>query len=136
MKTLPRKLLIRVGGYMGPSYSVELRGGKLRYEATKARYAEPRSEFIIPTEKQWTQFRSVLDSIRVWQWLSDYPNPGVCDGTNWRAEVVYDDAEVVSHGDNNYPNAGGQPSGTPGGTREFRRLTKAVRALLGGRDFE
>ena len=131
----PKTLRISVGGYTGSSYSVELCDGKLRYEATEYGHANPRSEVIAPTEEQWAQFRSALDSCRVWQWQPDYPNPGVTDGTRWEVEVVYDDAALLSHGDNNYPKAGGKPSGDAEGSREFSRLMRAVRALLGGRPF-
>jgi hypothetical protein len=132
----PKTLRIAVGGYTGPSYSVELCDGKLRYEAREYGYANPRSESIAPTEEQWAQFRSALDSGRVWQWQPDYPNPGAVDGTQWSIEVAYEDATVLSHGDNSYPKANGKPSGNPDGTREFNRLMRAVRALLGGRRFE
>jgi hypothetical protein len=131
----PKTLRISVGGYTGPSYSVELCAGKLRYIATEYGHTNPRSEFIAPTEEQWSQFRAALDSCRVWQWRPHYPNPGVEDGTLWSIEVAYEDATVLSHGDNSYPKANGKPSENPDGSRVFNRLMKAVQALLGGRPF-
>jgi hypothetical protein len=44
---------------------------------------------IKPTEKAWQAFRTTLDALNVWCWRADYPNQGVCDGTNWSVEIVY-----------------------------------------------
>lgn len=136
MSMRPKRLLITIGGYMGPSYSVELSGEGLRYEVYDQGYANPRAEVITPSDEAWTAFRAALDSIRVWRWHKDYPNPGVVDGTQWSVEIVYDDVQLTSGGDNRYPTASGAPSQGFEDTPTFRRLIKAVRTLIGGREFE
>lgn len=131
----PNRLLISTGRFMGASFSVELRGARVQYRVADPGYGEPDGELLTPTDEQWRAFRRALESIGVWQWRDTYPNPRVCDGTRWRVEIAYDDAEVVSRGDNNYPRADGSPSENPEPTEQFRRLTGAVSALTGGRRF-
>ena len=76
-----------------------------------------------------------LDSIGVWAWKEDYPNPGVLDGTSWRLEIAYEDTQLSSHGINNYPKTNGTPCDSPDPTYKFRELLKAVRSLIGGLEF-
>jgi hypothetical protein len=135
MTTQPMQLSIGIGGFMGPSYSVELAEGRLRYQATGSGYADLRTEWIEPAAAQWSAFRDGLDAIGIWKWQPEYPNPGVCDGTQWQVEIVYADAMVRSHGDNNYPEADGTASGDPDSTPAFGTLMEHVRLLLGGREF-
>jgi hypothetical protein len=131
----PRGLHIRVGGYPGPWYSVELLGEVLRYEA-KGRADLPTDvELFEPTERQWQEFAAALDALGVWRWRANYPNPGVMDGTSWSIDIDYGRVAIRAGGDNNYPAAGGAPSGKPEPTREFRGLLTAVRNLIGGRPF-
>ena len=86
---------------------------------------------VEPTDEQWRAFRQILDKINVWQWQAHYPNPGVCDGTNWSFEVAYSDHALDTGGDNNYPDAHGEPTNLLDQTRTFDRLLRAITRLAG-----
>ena len=114
-KTLPKRLCIGIGGHFGPSYSVTLeKGGRLTYtywsgERSSSREPEVQHEEIQPTKEGWQAFRRALDELNVWGWQADYPNPGVCDGTGWSAEIVYPDKQIKSSGSNCFPDHNGTP---------------------------
>jgi len=38
---------------------------------------------VTPTDQQWREFRRALDNVSIWQWRTNYPEPGFCDGTQW-----------------------------------------------------
>ena len=120
-----------VGGYFGPSYSVEFTDQTLIYMARSDGFPDPASPRVEPTAEQWRAFRRALDKINVWQWQAHYPNPGVCDGTGWSFEVAYSDHALDSGGDNNYPDAQGDPTNSPEETKTFDRLLRAIRKLTG-----
>lgn len=130
MKMRPKHLFINIGGFLGPSYSVELCDSGVVYKTNKTG-----TKLITPKEKQWKDFRVALDSIGVWVWKKDYPNPGVMDGTYWSLKIAYEDTKVSSHGDNNYPRADGTPCNSPDFTDKFNELLKVVQALIGGLEF-
>ena len=90
---------------------------------------------VEPTDEQWRAFRRTLDYINVWQWQAHYPNPGVCDGTNWSFEVAYSDHALDTGGDNNYPDAQGEPTNLLDQTKTFDRLLRAF-TRLAGRTFQ
>ncbi|GIW40801.1 MAG: hypothetical protein KatS3mg076_1378 [Candidatus Binatia bacterium] len=135
MHKRPRRLRIHIGGFLGPSWSVELVRGKLHCRSSPLRYADWKTEVVTVTDEQWAAFRSALDALGVWQWRPEYPNPGVCDGTGWSIDIAYADRKIRSHGDNNYPRRDGSPNNEPTQTETFAEFCRAVRSLLGGRDF-
>ena len=51
MHTHPKRLRVSIGGYMGPSYRVELSGDGVRCEATDPRFANPRTRIVTPTDQ-------------------------------------------------------------------------------------
>ena len=128
-----RPLLLRaqIGGYFGSSYAVELSDRTLTYTALGDTLLLPAHRQVEPTDEQLRAFRRALDKINVWQWQAHYPNPGVCDGTHWSFEVAYSDHALETGGDNNYPDAQGEPSNSPEGTKTFERLSGAIRKLTG-----
>jgi len=134
---LPKHLRASIGGYFGPSYSVELTDQTLFCMALSERWRSAPAELpgpawlVEPTVEQWRAFRRALDKINVWQWQADYPNPGVCDGTGWSFEVAYSDHALETGGDNNYPDAQGDPTNSPQGTKTFDRLLRAITKLTG-----
>jgi len=137
MHVLPRKLAVYVGGFLGPSYCVELVSrNKVKYTRHGPQFGPGRAEVLEPTGRQWAAFRNALDEIGVWQWQKRYENPGVCDGTQWTFEVAYGNRYLTASGDNNYPGPEGEPNNHPEMTPQFRRLLSAVRALIGGREFQ
>ena len=128
---LPKHLRVSIGGHFGPSYSVELNDQTLMCMARSDGFPGPASPLVEPTAQQWRAFRRALDKINVWQWQADYPNPGVCDGTGWSFEVAYSDHALDSGGDNNYPDAQGEPTNLLDQTKTFDRLLRAITKLTG-----
>ena len=126
----PKRLYAGIGGYFGSSYAVELSDRTLIYTALGDTLLRP-AQLVEPTDEQWRAFRHALDKINVWQWQAHYPNPGVCDGTHWSFEVAYSDHALETGGDNNYPDAQGEPINSPEGTKTFERLRGAIRKLTG-----
>lgn len=133
-KHVPLLLKIEEGGWGCSSSTLSLSKGKLIYKVMDLQRGQY-SEIITPSAQQWKDFRTALDDVGVWNWLGEYPNPGVYDGSYWELKISYADRKLMSIGDNNYPTAGGAPSGAPEYTRSFRRLIKAVKALIGKRKF-
>ena len=128
----PNQLEISIGGYMGSSYSLELKDSGLQYEHSGDHYSNPQIEVVPVTDEQWRAFRATLDSIGVWQWKSSYPNPGICDGTQWSASIAFQDAKVECRGDNSYPEGEG---GADENNDPFEAFLGAVQTLIGGREF-
>jgi len=135
MHTKPRRLRISIGGFMGPSYEVERVRGELQYRSCERGYANWETHTVPVTDEQWATFRGTLDSLDVWQWEKEYPDPGFCDGTHWELNIAYADRRSRSQGTNNYPGRNPTESGAPEETDVFEEFTKAVQSLLGGRDF-
>jgi hypothetical protein len=132
---VPTRFVARIGGFLGSSYSVELRDGTLTYTASDRGQTKVRHTTITPTDAAWREFRQTLDELKVWQWRSDYPRGGVVDGTQWLFEIAYSDRNLKSRGDNNYPDATGKPTGKPEITPVFKGYLEAVKKLIGGKDF-
>ena len=59
-----------VGGYFGPSYSLELTDQTLFCLSLSDKLPGPASARVEPTAEQWRAFRRALDEINVWQWRS------------------------------------------------------------------
>jgi hypothetical protein len=133
--TVPTHFVARIGGFLGSSYSVELKDGNLSYTASGRGQTNVRRATIAPTEAAWREFRQALDELKVWQWQQDYPRGGVVDGTQWLLEIAYSDRTLKSRGDNNYPDASGKPTGKPEFTPVFNRYLEAIKKLIGGKDF-
>jgi hypothetical protein len=133
--TVPTRLVARIGGFLGSSYSVELKGGTLTYTVSGRGQTNVRHATITPTEAAWREFRRALDDLKIWQWQSDYPRGGVVDGTQWLFEIAYSDRALTSRGDNNYPDGAGKPTGKPEFTPSFNRYLGAIKKLIGGKDF-
>jgi hypothetical protein len=131
---VPARFTARIGGFLGASYSVELRDGALVYTSREGG-GERSTATVTPTAAQWREFRQTLDELKVWQWQADYPNRGTLDGTQWSLEIAYPDHSLATHGDNNYPAANGKPIGKSEYTDTFTRYLAAVKKLLGGKSF-
>jgi hypothetical protein len=136
---VPTRFTVGIGGFLGASYSVELRDGALLYTS----YTSPeggrrnqKQETLTPTAAQWRDFRRTLDDLKVWQWRADYPNHGVSDGTQWSLDIAYADHSLTAHGDNNYPDVTGKPNGSSDSTKTFNRYLAAIKKLLGGKSFD
>jgi hypothetical protein len=100
------------------------------------------SKVITPSPSQWLQFWKAMDEVRLWQWRTEYPNPIVCDGTQWGVEVAIGGRGAKSSGSNAYPDGRGtspppwklDPT-TSLRSEMFDKYLTAVEALLGGERF-
>lgn len=117
---IPQKLSLYVGHYGGGRYYVDLVERKLQYKVLKSQ--KETVETITPTAEQWIAFDQALDALKVWDWKKAYEIPSE-DGTQWSATIIDEGKKVESTGNNAYP-------------PEYRKYLAAVRALLGGRQFE
>jgi hypothetical protein len=132
---VPTHFVARIGGFLGSTYSVELKDRTLTYTISSKGQTNVRPATITPTQADWREFRQTLDELKVWQWQNDYPRGGVVDGTQWLLEISYGDRTLKSRGDNNYPDASGKPTGKPEFTPAFSRYLGAIKKLIGGKDF-
>ena len=135
MSKKPKRFHVRIGGYMGPSYSVQLVRSELQYKSCEQGYTNWKTETISVTGKQWETFRTAIDSLDVWQWEREYPNPGVLDGTHWDIDIA-SDMRIRSHGDNNYPKNDATESYEPEEGGLFDRFMSTLRSLVGGHNFQ
>jgi len=132
---IPQRFHVRIGGFMGRSYEVQLQDGSLRY-TTFGRGLSSEPVEIRPTMEQWREFRRELDAIGVWRWRAEYSAPGVADGTQWSLDVAYADRAVKTKGSHHYPEGNPDSFGVSSGSKAFTRYLKAVQQLLGGKAFE
>lgn len=124
----PTLFSVSIGGFTGSSFSIENSENGLRYASFDYGYSLNSTEEIVPTVEEWQAFKRALDKIGVWEWEHEYPNPGICDGTSWCVKIRWGNMNVFSHGSNNYP-------GRDHNSSEFEAFLKAVRKLIGGKDF-
>ena len=134
----PTRLSLRVGGFLGTTYSLDLQENSLVYRVVPAPPDSATTvKEIVPTAEQWQTFRRAMDQLDVWNWRRDYPNPSnVADGTQWHARIEYTGKALVARGSNNYPRYGAaEPKMLGDRSEAFRRYLAAVEALLGGEAF-
>ena len=135
----PEKLSFYSGGYMGTSYSVELKRGALRYKCWSDRLGEEEKLSIKPSPDAWATFWKRLDELGFWSWDGSYqPRDIILDGTSWSVEMSAGDRSVEAHGCNAYPPSSPRAkrpreSGESGS--RFGEFCEAVSELLGDRDF-
>ena len=121
--SVPVQLNVGIGGFLGPSYRVELGPGK--------QVATHQAQV---TQAGWMAFRSELDRLNVWSWRGSYFNSAVSDGTQWRVRISYPDRSVASEGSNSFPGAGGLPNQSPERTTAFSQFTSSIACLVPGCD--
>jgi len=129
---IPTKLNIYVGGFLGPSYSVELKGDVLIY---KYSYEGKNSKTISikPGKKAWSRFIDEINSVKLFRWSPLYANPNVFDGTHWMVDLEFNTRKIHTQGDNNYPTDGNETKATnsadPSST--FSHFCRALSQLTG-----
>lgn len=123
-----------IGGFFGTSYAVALKGDTLIYKTREAGGNEQEQRFK-PTAAQWRAFAKALASAGAQHWQSRYNNSDVMDGTQWSLKLKFGELQVNSSGSNNYPDRLGKANDKPEYTPTFEAYLKAVKALLGGREF-
>jgi hypothetical protein len=131
----PTKLKVSIGGFMGPSFSIQLQeNGMVVYEAYGGGHIlEDRVE-IRPTGSEWAGFLEEINRLGVWKWRREY-SLQVCDGTQWKLEVEHAGRNIEVFGSNCYPSADGSPNCSPTPTECFEQFCVAVSKLAGGRPF-
>lgn len=126
---MPQELDVRVGGFLGPSYLVQLKDGQVRCTTIRAGRTVGETVYT-PPPAAWQALRSGLDDLAVWQWQKSYYNPNVLDGTQWRVRIAYPDRQLSSEGSNSFPDARGQSNNAPEQTESFTRF-RALFPVLG-----
>jgi len=87
------------------------------------------SDTVTPSPKAWHRFWDKLDGLGVWKWRTRYWNDEICDGTQWKVDIVYGEKRLRCSGSNRYPLKDGSPSDEP--TKTFEGFQKAVEELCG-----
>jgi len=121
---IPTQLLIAIGGFMGSSYQLELKSGKLIYTEFRSGYEKIRDKIFQLTAEQWEAFWQVADDVNIWNWKKEYRNPEMLDGTSWRVNIKFKDKEMDSQGSNNSPDGG-----------KLSKFLSAVRQLIDNEPF-
>lgn len=129
----PKKLRVHIGGYTGDSYSLETSRGRLKYQAFGYGHELRETLTLHPSHDDWQVFLQTLDDLDVWNWRSDYQNPGILDGTGWGVEIRWGSKTIVSAGSNSYPESKSLPPGNV--SSDFDRFLAAVSKLIGGKPF-
>jgi hypothetical protein len=124
-----------IGGFMGPSFSVELTPEGLRYESFDEGHTNRRKVMIQPQSENWEALKRAVEKANVWQWQSEYYME-MMDGTSWELEVVWGPRRIQSTGSNAYPDASGAQSKDWNPGAGFEGILRAVSKLVGGRPFE
>lgn len=135
--TQPDEFYAFIGGYMGPSYRVELRDGLIEYTRSGDAYETEETAEIEPTDDQWAPFLNVLDDVDFWNRKRRYEDSQILDGTHWTIRIAVHGRRHESSGSNDYPGPSLEEQLSEGATdeRPFKQFTAAVEELLGGRDF-
>jgi hypothetical protein len=122
-ETSPSKLLLRIEGFLGASYWVELvpDSSSVRFTTAEGTKEE---KIDIPNER-WSIFWKRLEEANVWSWKKQYRDPNTVDGTVWTVTIDWSGRKVGSSGSNAYPDI-----------KQFEIFKAGVSELLGGRKFE
>lgn len=94
-----------VGGFFGPSYSVEINNEKrlLVYHAAEGGVSSKEKELTLTTE-DWNTLIKGLISTEFEYWLDTYLDLHVMDGTSWHVEVELESGQSIEKsGSNQYP---------------------------------
>ena len=110
-----------IGGYMGESYGIQWKQGKLWYEHFARGYEKQETTKLDISPKDWQRFWATLDRLSVWKWDTRYECPMV-DGTHWSLKIGYEGKSIDASGSNAYPPA-------------FEKFCAAVSRLVGGLPF-
>jgi len=129
----PTQLLVHIGGFGGPNYSVELKGDTVIYQATGAGISREKNVSIHPDQATWSRFLKEINEAKLYRWSKDYPNHGVMDGTQWSITMEIDGRKIYSRGSNNYPTDGNEakPTNSAENSRSFNLFCEAISHLVG-----
>jgi hypothetical protein len=97
----PQKFQMEYGPFHYPEegFTIHLRDDVLFYSPDGS---EDNLDEISPTEDEWIHFWHKVDELGVWDWNSHYD---LCclDGNRWKLKIVYNELDVNSSGENDYP---------------------------------
>jgi len=132
----PDIFVVHVGGFLGSSYSAQLKDRKVIYRKT-ARGKLVAEKAISVSAGQWQKFWTVMNEIHLEKWAKRYDNQNVADGTQWSISMRVNGKKYESGGSNNFPGDLDPAKGnnSPQSSERFKRLLKALRDLLGGVEF-
>ncbi|MFW5642554.1 MAG: hypothetical protein ACOCYQ_00875 [Alkalispirochaeta sp.] len=122
MNSVPVFFKAWIGGFVGPSYELELVDGELHYRVFERGYEMHKNEVLTPNDNDWRRFLSQVDAVSLWQWEPVYQGQPAPDGTTWFVHLEDGTRTIESKGLNLYPPL-------------FTDYLRAVRALTGGRHF-
>lgn len=129
---LPKVLHFVIGGYTGPSDEVLWKQGQLLCRhAPAACLWEPHPRICQPSSQQWENFWVAVEAAGAWNWVPEYNDPRVLDGTCWSLELSHAGREVRSGGSNAFPGSSG-PSYDSG--MAFGQFLNALARLTGLRE--
>jgi hypothetical protein len=129
---LPGRLQFSIGGYLGESFSIELRDGVLEYKRFSPGYNLDATETFSPTPAAWETWLTAADQLEVWSWLPSYDIP-VVDGTSWHLQLEHGGRVADSRGSNGYPGDADLTTSVHAVSARFRALLEALSHLVGGR---
>ena len=119
----PDKFSCFIGGYFGPSYSLEIdENGCLIYQIMGKEYKLKKTKKISVDTNRWNDFWAVCDQINIWGWNERYEDPETLDGYSWKVEIAYSENSVTSSGSNEKPVS-------------FDQFLKSVKKLIGELEF-
>jgi hypothetical protein len=121
--TAPHAFKASVGGYMGPSYRLELGGPALRYASSPHRCEFDQDDVLTISPSAWARFATQLDELKVWSWAGSYVDEDVLDGTSWEVVIHWGERRLESGGSNAFP-------------QSWDGFCDAVVQLLEGREFQ
>ena len=125
---IPLVVRAAIGGFGGPSYSIEWTGAHVIYERWE--YDERTAwAKTVPTDRDWARFFAKCDELGVWGWQQVYDSSAV-DGTSWEIEIESEFASVHSSGNQAFP-----PDGDSEVSQEFTVFCRALSNLAGGTPF-
>jgi len=123
---IPLNFKAYIGGYGGPSYSVEMINPALiRYSSFKESIIPDKEIEFEVTPESWKTLRTSLEKAMVFNWKDEYVDTGVLDGTGWSFVVKYPDLQKEVNGSNAYPKK-----------EEFDSFLKAISVLVRNNIFE
>ncbi|GMR00843.1 MAG: hypothetical protein BMS9Abin19_0182 [Gammaproteobacteria bacterium] len=125
---LPNKLLFNIGSYACIQVLFQWDGKQLIYQVNRHGGAPDNDEqkIIIPEESEWQRFWGAVRNSDVWYWREKCdPEICVCDGIEWKLELVHNGRSIKSQGSSCYP-----PNGADIPSESFKQLLCAFGELV------
>lgn len=115
-----KKLHAYIGGYGGPSYTVDL----IENNTIKYKSLAKDDDLLVITEEELDIFIKKLAQLSLITWSKTYNNNAILDGTQWAFSIETDSMQFTSEGSNAYPLE-----------NDFYQLITAIQKLI-KRDFQ